>query len=990
MKKKQNSLGVLIGSLVLIIVFLVIYILRIEVNTEKVVVEKESIVDIIQLNSREKAIINEMKSKTLKYGSIEDNRIYSIVAEEIATAFDLKVEPLEYNTVEAILEDVSSELLDFTSNIFPTSDNLDKFDFSVPIAEYKIYFFYNNKYFTSFDLDSILSENIDIKIGYTNGFLYEDLLKQTFDKIPNISLIPISYAKDIETMLENKEIDYFAGDTGFYNRLAKKSSLSVTNKTYTEELFMHVVTRRDSNPYFMTAINKLLEHDEFKSNIVRKINNYRSDLVKNSVKFRVENKENDVKSNYSILVREFEPYSYINEEGKITGAHIEIVKNILEEAGVNYVASYADVDRSLELLEEDYNRYDIIVPALKDIPLEKNFISTSQVSKDEQIVFALDNTIWQNYKSIHDLYSYRIGIVKNIFYEEYVKDKFYSSANIFEYSTLEQLVNAVERGEIDLGITSKSNFNQYAYENTLLDIVQYENIKIPPMIYSFYIKNDESTIQYLPEFNMFLEDFKTEEFTSSYIGKRFSIYDLYDEQTKIISALAVAITIISFLLIVTFSISILRVLHRSNYDSLTKIRNRKTLKGYIEKFKFNKDMAIAYIDVRDLKNINEIYGDAVGDKALIYLAENLQQMSRDNKVFRIDGDEFLIIYNYRVFDFRHEIKDIFNTIYNIDGEEVYIGGSMSIINLSKFGQYSFYDILNILNYTMRIAKSLGYIKSIDVDDYFVEEYFKMEKLRKVVAENIGQEQLDSVIIPIRHKEKLCGGILQPVFFVDDEKYNLNTISVGKYNVLPPKLLNDVSKLLFERLCEVINNVNLKSENSSEIIHIHEENERILTSSDILIWKNIMEKHKISNENIYFKVNPDIFKGLKGINIAKTFRENELKIVFKYRDVRAEILAVVSTMGKFMLEIDTEVLQSIPSLLENKSLEEIEEIFDENLFIESQINFINSSNCDVIISHNDTIFDEYLIKYYTKRIINRKIYYSLKYNEQNQDVYISAI
>ncbi len=990
MKKKNKVITIIITTLVLIIIFLVGYILKNDIvkiaNTE----EKKSVYDVLSLNSREKSVIRDMQATTLKYGSIPDNRIYSIVAEEIATAFDLSVEPLQYNTVDSMLEDVSSELLDFTANIFPTEDNLEKFDFSVPIAEYKVFYFYDASKYKTFDIEQLISQNEEINLGYTEGFLYKDLLENKFNKVANIKLIEIDPLDNIQDKLLSDELDFFAGDTGFYGRLGTDARIAVTRTNYIEELFMHVVMRKDSNPYFMTAVNKLFEHEEFRYTLVRKINNYRSDIVEKSIKVRIAEKGELDNNNYNILVRDFKPYAYLNEDGEIVGAYVDILKGILDSNSVNYVMTFKPSEEISLLDTESMAKYDIIFPALKYTKEDELYSKSNEISKIDQVVIGQKNKPWAHYHSIHDLYSYRIGIVKDAFYRSYIDDVLYSNSNVFEYNSMEQLVNGIQRGEIDLGVVSDLAFNNFGYENTILDVVTYENITIEPMHFVYYFKDDKESTRYIQEFNMLLDNFDKESVLAKYVGAEFSIYDLYDEQTTIIRFLAVIITIVTFLLVVTLGIAILRVLYKSNYDALTKIRNRKTLRTNIEKFKFQKDMAIAYLDVRNLKSINDIYGDDIGDKALMYLAENLQTMSKDNKVFRVDGDEFLVIYNYRLFDFRDEIKNIFNVEYDIEGEKVKVGGSISIINLSKYGHYSFFDIINILNYTMRVAKGLGYIKSLDVDDDYIDEYFKMETLRQRIATDVEKGNISSVIIPIKYNNKLHGGILQPVFYIDGSSININALTAGKYNVLPSKLINDVSKLLFASLCNIINNLTLKGCDVQDMIHIHEENDRIITESDVTIWKEIMAKHKINSKNIFFKVNPDIFNGVRGLELAKVFKENELEIVFKYAEVRGEILAVVSSMNKFVVEIDTEVLQNIPQLVEDKNKDEIYKMFDNNLFIESQINFINTSQCDVLISYNETVLDEHLIEYYTERIKDKKIYYSVKYNEQHVYAYLERI
>lgn len=83
-------------------------------------------------------------------------------------------------------------------------------------------------------------------------------------------------------------------------------------------------------------------------------------------------------------------------------------------------------------------------------------------------------------------------------------------------------------------------------------------------------------------------------------------------------------------------------------DGLTGLHNRMGMDKFIPEWmdagKFD-TMAMAAIDLDNFKTINDTYGHAAGDKALITLSMNLQNFYRDTNalVGRNGGDEFLIL-----------------------------------------------------------------------------------------------------------------------------------------------------------------------------------------------------------------------------------------------------------------------------------------------------------------------------------------------------------
>ncbi len=78
-------------------------------------------------------------------------------------------------------------------------------------------------------------------------------------------------------------------------------------------------------------------------------------------------------------------------------------------------------------------------------------------------------------------------------------------------------------------------------------------------------------------------------------------------------------------------------------DPLTKVFNRTSFNKDVEK-KLNKRIEIIYVDLDNLKYINDNKGHLAGDKALIDVASILLDVSENSyKVYRVGGDEFYIL-----------------------------------------------------------------------------------------------------------------------------------------------------------------------------------------------------------------------------------------------------------------------------------------------------------------------------------------------------------
>lgn len=107
------------------------------------------------------------------------------------------------------------------------------------------------------------------------------------------------------------------------------------------------------------------------------------------------------------------------------------------------------------------------------------------------------------------------------------------------------------------------------------------------------------------------------------------------------------------------------MLHRLSYhDLLTNALNRNAFMDVLSQFRPGQyaSAGIIYIDINGMKEINDFYGHHQGDKILITTVAKVFNLFKPDELFRIGGDEFVIItYNLTETDFYEK----FNLLRNI-------------------------------------------------------------------------------------------------------------------------------------------------------------------------------------------------------------------------------------------------------------------------------------------------------------------------------------
>lgn len=126
--------------------------------------------------------------------------------------------------------------------------------------------------------------------------------------------------------------------------------------------------------------------------------------------------------------------------------------------------------------------------------------------------------------------------------------------------------------------------------------------------------------------------------------------------------------------------------HIAYHDQLTGLQNRLALNKKMHclmKEKHINKFALLYIDIDKFKNINDTMGHSFGDALLLQVSDRLKSLNNKEAIYRISGDEFIILIDK--FNNKEEIErnainiiKVFKTPLLVDENNVFITVSIGV------------------------------------------------------------------------------------------------------------------------------------------------------------------------------------------------------------------------------------------------------------------------------------------------------------------------
>lgn len=146
-------------------------------------------------------------------------------------------------------------------------------------------------------------------------------------------------------------------------------------------------------------------------------------------------------------------------------------------------------------------------------------------------------------------------------------------------------------------------------------------------------------------------------------------------------------------------------------DNLTKLGSRYAYEHKLDELnRSDKECVIIFVDLNNLKFINDELGHVYGDKAIKGVAEYLKTNFAGSDIFRIGGDEYVIIYQ-NAFDYKKLSK--------LETEEVYVQGVSEHMPVAMSFGVAYYNPDNSENETIE-----DYVKYADRAMYINKQKYK--------------------------------------------------------------------------------------------------------------------------------------------------------------------------------------------------------------------------------------------------------------------------
>lgn len=111
----------------------------------------------------------------------------------------------------------------------------------------------------------------------------------------------------------------------------------------------------------------------------------------------------------------------------------------------------------------------------------------------------------------------------------------------------------------------------------------------------------------------------------------------------------------------------------SIHDKLTGCHNRVRLEKRIPEYENHDTYAVIFFDINNLKKVNDTHGHDIGDKLLINASDQLRFWFSYGDLYRIGGDEFLVVVPNitetelnKLLDDWYRLQPVLNRIYKDD------------------------------------------------------------------------------------------------------------------------------------------------------------------------------------------------------------------------------------------------------------------------------------------------------------------------------------
>jgi diguanylate cyclase (GGDEF)-like protein len=396
------------------------------------------------------------------------------------------------------------------------------------------------------------------------------------------------------------------------------------------------------------------------------------------------------------------------------------------------------------------------------------------------------------------------------------------------------------------------------------------------------------------------------------------------------------------------------------YDTLTNLPNQTVLESTLEEYlKLYDSMAIFIIGIDDFRKVNEAIGRSGGNEVLKGISDRLKTIKSAEEIFKITGDEFVVLYNNledpeRMIIEAEHILDIFKEPIYVKNKEIFTTASMGISTyprnssnsnlLIKFasialnrakesqkGKYKFYD--EELNAISQKRINMVYELRHAIANNELELHYQPQI-------NYSTKQITAMEALLRWNSKVLGPVRPDEFIPLAEEFGLIE-EIGQW-------------VLYNACSQTKKWHNLGYDNLSIAINV---SPLQFTRTDLCaIINGVLSVTGLPAENLEIEVTESMFiKDMeKAIHTLKKLRERSVMVAVDDFGTGYSCLSYIRELPIDKLKIDRSFIKDIPGM-DNGSLATtiIEigknfglKIIAEGVETEAQEKFLIERNCDI--------------------------------------------
>ena len=335
------------------------------------------------------------------------------------------------------------------------------------------------------------------------------------------------------------------------------------------------------------------------------------------------------------------------QDGQYKGIGGETLKRISEIVGIRFRVVHGPF---AEVYEKARSGSIDVLNIAKTEDRLPFFIYPRPISSERDIIVGLKTS--GPVQDVYGLEGKRVAVIDGFWHEEYLR-KNLKHFEMIKTADIKESLQRVLKGDADYLIENPTVVEFYINGLGYTDLVKRGNTSKDSFVY-FGVNRNQPELAAIMDKALTLIRFED----VKYAGIQ-SVPALHNEQSRklsmIVAGLIVALlAILAITTRIVFSLAkqkaqteILKEREHLLYtDTLTGFHNRNYfshIKAQLQQGGF--PQAILMADLNHLKTVNDMHGHASGDVLLVLFSDLLRSAFPDGNIFRIGGDEFLVVLN---------------------------------------------------------------------------------------------------------------------------------------------------------------------------------------------------------------------------------------------------------------------------------------------------------------------------------------------------------